>query len=156
MSTETTASPQDASLAPGVGSTLPLLGSAPEGLTEAQYLHQLAMNMAEWQHIVFNSADGGNSMGLRRLANDIQLASYQLRILLGSGHIEAKLAARIPLSAEEQAVVMARKKDLEDEERERQEDERRAESIRRHQDGLHGIPVPKVDIPQGRRAERSG
>jgi hypothetical protein len=139
VTSETTPSPQGASTA--LVPSLPLLEGTeatqgqlalPEEL--GPYLECLAANLTDWQHRVFNAAQcSKNRVGMTHLANEIQVAAYEVRILLGYSEVEAKKGAKIPLSLEEM----------------------QAEAVKDFQKGLHPRTAPTVYLPQGRRADRS-
>lgn len=138
MASETTPSPQGASTA--LVPSLPLLeaGDAAQGQLASPeelgpYLECLAANLTEWQHRAFNAAQcSKNRTGLTHLANELQVAAYEVRILLGYSETEAKKGAQIPLSP----------------------DEVQAESVKEFQKGLHPRTTRPVYLPQGRKADR--
>lgn len=117
MASETTTKAQDAS--GGVGATLD-----PPGGNE--WLRRHCELLTEWQHFVFNSSmQHPNRVGMANVAHQIQVAAYELRILMGETEVDAKLGASMPLNRTEQ--------DLYDE---RLEEARRKESTRRFGEGL--------------------
>lgn len=153
MPSKTPTSPQDASV--GVDPTLPSPqpNEIPEGLDS--YLHHLATKLTEWQQVVFNSAaNEGNFTGLRVLSHDVQVAAYELRVMLGMGIIEAKVGAGMTLTPQEAEAVKtlfeAAVKDTQDQE----DADRRAEAVRKHQEGLHHVPTTPMAFEAGRKADR--
>lgn len=160
MSSETPTSPQDAfeELDPSLPSTQ--LASVPAPLMEAHveaYLQQLAMKLTEWQQTIFNSAaKEGNFIGLRNLSHDVQVAAYELRVTMGQSTIEAKVGAGMTLTPGEAQAVTNLFEAMEKDTLEQEAADRRAEAVRRHQEGLHHVPTQLMSFEQGRRADREG
>lgn len=158
MPSKTPTSPQDASRA--LDPTLPPSQpeSVPEPLMEAHveaYLRQLAKNLTEWQQTIFNSAaNEGNFTGLRVISHDVQVAAYELRVLLGMGTIEAKVAAGMTLTPSEAEAVKQLFESAERDTQEQEDAERRAEAVRKHQEGLHNVPTTSLSLEAGRKADR--
>jgi hypothetical protein len=118
MPSETTTEAQDATV--GMGDTLHL--GVPSGPLE-----ELAAKLTTWQHFVFNTSQRAenNRVGIANVAHEIQVAAYELRVLLGQGELEAKLGAGMLLSPEEQRSI-----------EEREEEDRRAAAVAQFQHGL--------------------
>lgn len=98
MPSETPTEVQDAT--GGEGTTIPPLQlGVPTGP-----LLLLAENLTAWQHFVFQTAHtaGSNRVGIADVAHDIQVAAYELRVLLGQSELEAKLGAGMLLTPEEE------------------------------------------------------
>jgi hypothetical protein len=119
-----------------------------------EYLEQLALKLTQWQHFVFQTAHltEKNRVGIAEVAHEIQVAAYEIRVLMGYELLEAKLGAGMMLTPEEQQVVHNRQAEAD----RQAEEERRKESIARSTRGLHEQPVKIGDLPQGRRADRKG
>lgn len=150
---ETTPAPQDASQDTTPPST-PLEAKRADAplVPSEKYLEQLATKLTQWQHFVFQTAHltEKNRVGIADVAHEIQVAAYEIRVLLGYELLEAKLGAGMMLTPEEQVIVQRRQELIE----EQAEEERRKESIARSTRGLHDQPVKIGDLPQGRRADR--
>lgn len=66
------------------------------------YMEKLAGQLADWQHQVFNASHNHpNRVGLSNVSHEMQIAAYELHVLLGYSAVEAKLGARMTLSPEE-------------------------------------------------------
>lgn len=105
------------------GSIPPLQLGVPTGP-----LLQLAEHLTAWQHFVFQTAHtaGSNRVGIADVAHDIQVAAYELRVLLGQGELEAKLGAGMLLSPEDEQKI-----------KQADEAERRRMSVQHFQSGLN-------------------
>jgi hypothetical protein len=119
VTSETTTRAQDASVGEGLGNTPPEL---------MVWLGRHAEQLTEWQHFVFNSSmQHPNRVGMADCAHHIQVAAYELRVMMGETEIDAKRGAGIPLSRTEQDVYDERLEEL-----------RRKESVSRFAEGLRG------------------